>query len=371
MADVRLLHGDMREQLRELPASSVDACVTDPPYELDFMNNAWDASGVSFQPRTWRAVYRVLKPGAHVLAFGGTRTYHRIAVAIEDAGFELRDTLCWLHGNGFPKSLNAEKTLAGRNDALAGALKGYGTALKPAFEPIIMARKPLTGTLAENAVRFGTGAINIDGCRIATAPDATPGADDTPDGRFPANVVISCECDEHHQPDCPITLLDEQAGQRGGGIGTAWGGSRNHVLHAAGKRSLDKDVGRAFGYGDTGGPSRFFYQAKATYAERNRGLDGWEKKANRINAPRKSEAEKFATLKANHHPTVKPVKLMDWLVKLVAPPGGTVLDPFSGSGTTGMAAVANGLSFIGCEQDPEFWEIAAARIAWAAQHGID
>lgn len=387
--------GDMRSILADMPASSVDACVTDPPYELDFMGQKWDASGVSFQPKTWRAVYRVLKPGGYLLAFGGTRTYHRIAVAIEDAGFELRDTLSWMHGQGFPKSMDASLAIdkAARtgnrpdrkvadpgnnavfsptvgvidkgtpNHPLAKRYDGFGTALKPAFEPVIMARKPFPGTVAQNLARFGTGALNIDACRIPTEDDLDyrPAVVETyehlPDGwarpwmsdpeslsrrqaaldraaekgntlgRFPANVVLSCECDGQHQPDCPVTMLGPQA--------------------------------------------RFFYHAKPSAAERNRGLDGWEKKANRINAPRKSEAEKFSTLKANHHPTVKPIKLMEWLVKLVTPPNGTVLDPFTGSGTTGIAAVINGFSFIGCEQSRQFHDIAVARIAYAANHGAE
>lgn len=355
MAEKFVVHcGDMRVVLDGMEPSSLDSCVTDPPYELKFMRYKWDGTGVSFQPKTWRAVYRVLKPGAHMLIFGGSRTYHRIAVAIEDAGFELRDTLCWMQSQGIPKSMDAGLAI----DRAAGALRhdrfvgrpanndvfeptvevlnagtpvhdlakkydGFGTALKPAFEPIILARKPVVGTVAQNIARFGTGALNIDANRIEARPDLDFHPESgkkitnfNEDGRFPSNVVLSCECDgDEHVDDCPISMFGDKA--------------------------------------------RFFFHTKASLAEKNFGLEGWDGPSN-----------VYSRKRINNHPTVKPVALMEWLVNLVTPPGGTVLDPFAGSGSTGIAAVANGFGFIGCEQIPDFCELAKTRIENAVNNVI-
>lgn len=313
----RVIYADCIEAMRAMDEASIDAIVCDPPYELGFMGKAWDSSGVAYQPRTWEAALRVLKPGGHLLAFGGTRTYHRLACAVEDAGFEIRDCIAWLYGSGFPKSHNGE---------------WGGTALKPAHEPIVVARKPLVGTVAANVLKHGTGGLNIDGCRIegpkaggsGGAPlkfggenhrpfhdTAEPREFDTSQGRWPANVVLDPEA---------AAMLDEQSGERPGSDGQ--------------------------------GASRFFYCAKASRGERNAGLDGFEERA----------------ALRNVHPTVKPIDLMRWLVRLVTPPGGTVLDPFTGSGTTGCAAVLEGFDFIGIEREGEYVEIARARIRhWNAQ----
>lgn len=301
--------------------------MTDPPYELGFMGKKWDASGVSFDPDTWRAVLRVLKPGAHLLAFGGTRTYHRIVCAIEDAGFEICDQLDWIYGSGMPKSR---------------------TALKPGHEPICLARKPLVGTVAMNVKRFGTGALNIDGCRIGFAneldkqrakPGTTPATPNgngvthgsmarakyvQPAGRWPANVILD---------EAAAAMLDEQSGDRKSGGYPPEGGMRSRGVAVEG--GTHARGAPAFA-GSIGGASRFFYVAKASRRER-------------------SEHN-------NVHPTVKPIELMRHLVKLVTPSGGIILDPFAGSGTTGVAAIREGFQFYGVERESSYAQIARRRL---------
>jgi hypothetical protein len=333
-----------------LPAESIEAIVTDPPYELGFMGKRWDGTGIANDVSVWCEARRVLKPGGHLLAFGGTRTYHRLACAIEDAGFEIRDQLQWLYGSGFPKSHN-----------LMGEWDGWGTALKPAHEPIVLARKPLIGTVAANVARYGSGALNIDGCRLAplTAKEVARSGQSTNGaicgdyasidwkrdgqahpGRWPANVLLDGDA---------AAMLDAQSGERGG--------MRNR--------------GQEIGYDDTGGASRFFYCAKASRAERNAGLDGMPERVAhddvRMNDGGSSPGQtpNLHTPQSNHHPTVKPISLMRWLVRLVTPPGGTVLDPFLGSGTTGIACVAEAFAFIGIEQDADYLELARRRILHA------
>lgn len=330
--------GDCRDVMRSLPSDSVDSIVTDPPYGLSFMGKAWDhgVPGVEF----WTEALRIAKPGAHLVAFGGTRTFHRLAVAIEDAGWEIRDCLSWLYGSGFPKSHN-----------LKGDWAGWGTALKPAWEPIILARKPLTGTVAANVTQYGTGGVNVDGCRIPLVGDEpmyaiqapskstfSAGAKDwtTPtykeSGRWPANVVLDEDA---------AGMLDAQSGERKSGSGNK--NVRNRDDRYAYGSGLGAGYGDGIG-GDTGGASRFFYCAKASRREREAGGV------------------------ANVHPTVKPIDLMRWLCRLVTPPGGLVLDPFNGSGSTGCAAVVEGFRYLGAELDPEYAEIARKRIAhWADQ----
>lgn len=429
--------GDCVEVMAALEASSVDAIVTDPPYGLEFMGKAWDR-GV---PVAWiPEALRVLKPGGHLLAFGGSRTYHRLACAIEDAGFEVRDCLMWLYGSGFPKSLDVSKAIdkaagaerpvvatreehditrprGGGNERLmtsagdretrsvsvtaaatpeAAAWSGWGTALKPAHEPIVLARKPLAErNVAANVLAHGTGALNVDGCRIAFAgaadeaeskqknrhvafgsgarenkvygADTRARGDYDPPGRWPANVLLShadgCErvgmkrvknaggvpnahspkasapaftsavktSTVHHfdsdgmetveawtcVPDCPVRLLDEQSGEL-----TTGGGQRN----------APKQAGTFAA--NAGGASRFFYTTKADKEDR----DG------------------------SKHPTIKPVDLMKWLIRLVTPPEGLVLDPFLGSGTTVYAARALGIRSIGIEKDPASVQDAIRRL---------
>jgi hypothetical protein len=359
---VTLFHGDNRRILVELPPNSVDACVTDPPYELSFMGQRWDASGIAYDKWLWAEVWRVLKPGGHLVAFGGTRTWHRLAVAIEDAGFEIRDSIAWMYGSGFPKSLDVSKAIdktyghwrgkagevASGNNAMTGsnyertpkgdpitaaaaAWQGWGTALKPAHEPIVVARKPLIGTVAENVLAHGTGALNIDGARIGVAQGVTgfgagvgrSGEMSQAVGRWPANVIL----DESQAEE-----LDRQTGE----LRSA--GSRTHRPDrgpfSSGTGTLEhEDV-----YNDLGGASRFFYVAKASSSERPR-VDGIA------------------------HPTVKPVELMRYLVRLVTPPGGTVLEPFAGSGTTAEACIVEGFKCIAVELTEEYLPLIVQRLS--------
>jgi len=477
---VTLYHGDCRDVLATLPDASVDAVVTDPPYELAFMGKGWDSSGIAFDVAMWAEVLRVLKPGGHLLAFGGTRTFHRVTVAIEDAGFEVRDCMSWLYGSGFPKSLDVSKAIdkarddgleirqvtawiaAARNvrqvvnrdidaafgfNGMAGhwttqgaqaavptldqvprlldvlgvdpddvpdeirrllldlngrkgqpgenwlkrevvgqspyaarkpngsagvhsvglsaspgstitapatpdaeRWNGWGTALKPAWEPIIVARKPLTGTVAANVLEHGTGALNIDGCRIATddvltgsgspplrhgGENARPfhdnavarGVNQNPAGRWPANVVLDEEA---------AALLDAQSGVMTSTPGpTPAPGRSGGILGAASPRP---DAGQPMGYADTGGASRFFYVAKAPTHERPK-VDG------------------------KAHATVKPLTLIRWLVRLVTPPGGHVLDPFAGSGTTAEACLVEGYTCTLIEKDADHLPLITERLA--------
>lgn len=364
---------------RRLPLApeSIDAIVTDPPYELGFMSKTWDASGVAYDRATWAEALRVAKPGAHLLAFGGTRTHHRLMVAIEDAGWEIRDVLMWLFGSGFPKSLNVGQ--------------GWGTALKPAYEPIVLARKPLIGTVAQNVTAYGTGALNIDGTRIGTdgggthctnrdekgdclghsggsAWDTHHGSE-TDGGRWPANLILDEEAG---------ALLDGMVGETVSPSNPVrQGGVEGFRPGDPGDSARD---GFGVGYADRGGPSRFFYTAKAGRAEREAGLEefaaktraeitgrapgsaGLEGSDGNGNNPR--SGANYSTRRRNDHPTVKPIDLMRYLCRLITPPGGTVLDPFCGSGSTGMAALDAGFDFIGTDLDPHYLAIAQQRAAY-------
>jgi site-specific DNA-methyltransferase (adenine-specific) len=384
-----LIHGDCVEAMREMPEASVDAVVCDPPYGLEFMGKEWDRLTDQRWHETWATeALRVLRPGGHLLAFGGTRTYHRLACAIEDAGFEIRDCLAWLYGSGFPKSLN-----------LNGDREGWGTALKPAHEPIVLARKPLVGTVAANVEAHGTGALNVDGCRVGLVDGVddsqlrtmnrsekandgwgmnTTGADEpqvvNPQGRWPSNVLLDPEAG---------AMLDEQSGEQKSGTAIQRNGGGRALFGGIAGNEGDGPAPDA-GYGDSGGASRFFYTAKASRAERNAGLEvdvpndrfrtriceGCGKNvpaqgACGCDAPIRWEA---AQPTRNVHPTVKPIALMRWLCRLVTPPGGTILDPFAGSGTTGCAAVLEGFEFVGTEREAEYVALAEARIKWWATH---
>jgi hypothetical protein len=403
-----LLHGDSRVRLGELPDCSVDSVVCDPPYELGFMGKGWDASGVAYDVGLWGEVLRVLKPGGHLLAFGGSRTYHRLACAVEDAGFEIRDQIMWVYGSGFPKSLDVSKAIdkqAGaerpreepqtrkqssvaiaasgfgadgwspqvKEAVTADALRwqGWGTALKPAHEPVVVARKPLVGTVAGNVLEWGTGAINIDGCRVATNDRFGGGAKGTSgfaagyehdgwtqgssEGRWPANFI-------HDGSDEVLTLFPDSAGAAAPASGPTYSGpSKSGSMSGAFNGNGDKPP--AF-HADRGSAARFFYCAKAGKKERNAGLDGMPEKRpdQRTTTGMGTFDEKGVAKQSNHHPTVKPIALMRYLCRLVTPPGGTVLDPFLGSGTTGIAATLEGFDFIGIEQDAEYLAIAEARI---------
>jgi site-specific DNA-methyltransferase (adenine-specific) len=420
-----IYHGDCIEVMRTLPDNSVDAVVTDPPYGLEFMGKDWDApwkqagdviadpasvggfqdgaggnpfsrsrirygreDGASIGFQLWftdvaTEALRVLKPGGHLLAFGGTRTWHRLAVAIEDAGFEVRDSIAWMYGSGFPKSHDVSKGIdkaAGverevlgtrtlkdirggnyngpqptmeHNDTApptpaAQQWQGWGTALKPAHEPIVVARKPLIGTVAANVLRHGTWALNIDGCRIGMSSDDAaksannwkPQGYESKDniydigtkviateqnltGRWPANVILD---------ESQAAALDAQSGVTSSPTRVTRGPDRNPSSF-----SLRTEAEVADCYGDSGGASRFFYIAKASSSERPR-EDGIA------------------------HPTVKPLRLMEYLCRLVTPPGGTILEPFAGSGTTIEAALNEGFNVIGIEMTDEYLPLIIERI---------
>lgn len=388
----RIICGDSLHVLPTLDAESVDAIVCDPPYGLSFMGKEWDhgVPGEAF----WREALRVAKPGAHLLAFGGSRTYHRLACAIEDAGWEIRDCLSWLYGSGFPKSLDVSKafdrasgdlapesvgfTVAGRTNAnlpnpktkgyvrpapvtdLARQWQGWGTALKPAWEPIIFARKPLVGTVAANVAQYGTGAVNVDGTRIHSGPSSGGAVS----GGSALGQSSGWNAHNNRTTDIDRTMASGR-----------W--PANVVL--------DEDAAAQLGE-----PSRFFYTAKASRREREAGLEGMQlrppaaesahstvcAKCNRqrVNVSGACECAEPEWVRvtqkptANHHPTVKPIALMRWLCRLVTPPNGLVLDPFTGSGSTGCAAVLEGFRFVGVEREPEYAAIAEKRIAhWAGQ----
>ena len=445
-----LILGNCKEEMKKIESDSIDSIVTDPPYELGFMGKKWDSSGIAYDVEVWSEALRILKPGGHLLAFGGARTHHRMMVAIEDAGFEIRDCLMWLYGSGFPKnhniskaidkSLGAERKIIGKKkgtyadikrdnktgqDGLHGGIAtnrprvesyittpttseaiqwdGWGTALKPAHEPIVLARKPLTEkTIVKNVLKYNTGAMNIDSSRVFTEDVLSIGSNNRTNatinfgmrddkqaqgqhnlGRFPANIILECICDEviagenegvvinnknsksandtiyklgisqgeqdaprmykdtgdiHTNPECPCYILNEQAPS----VGNAYNGKRKKQSTGGTGHTLTREhkVGESAGLFDgLSGASKFFYCAKASKGERNKGID----------------------IK-NTHPTVKPIKLMEYLVRLITPPNGRVLDPFMGSGSTGCACVKLGFDFTGIELSEESFLISQKRI---------
>lgn len=375
--------GHCLDLLKGLLEGSIDSIVTDPPYELGFMGKGWDSSGIAYSIEVWRESLRVLKPGGHLLAFSGTRTYHRMACAIEDAGFEIRDQIGWLYGSGFPKSRNiAEQDMSG-DDAAQWA--GWGTALKPAQEPICVARKPLDGTVAGNVLEHGTGALNIDACRVpAEAMRPNTGNGGLPRrredecrghgtvtqphslGRWPANII--------HDGSEEVLEAFSQFGERGASAqvkGTEASAASAGLI--TGERAR---VAGAF-HGDAGTAARFFYSAKASRADRNEGCDGIQSREGGMNSNTsgqhitRRDGWKPAPVK-NNHPTVKPTSLMRYLCRLITPPGGTVLDMFMGSGSTGKAAMLEGFRFIGFDLDSDdqgnplgYLDISRARIEYA------
>lgn len=420
MKQTKLMNGSNIELLKKIPDNAVDSVVTDPPYGLSFMNKKWDHDVPSVE--FWKEVYRVLKPGGHVLSFGGTRTYHRMAVNIEDAGFEIRDQIQWIYGSGFPKSHNIANSIDKKNGAPnrgraiptastyqasdieeknkltsnkvdryvsrteeSAGYEGWGTALKPANEPICVARKPLSEkTIADNVLKWGTGGINIEGCRIGTelishgtskadirgsnGLDASISGSRPPlqveevitEGRFPANVIFDEEAGQ---------ILDEQSGISKPSKGRTGikGGSPIH------QSSLSVDVEGRWPADNGGGASRFFYCAKVSKKERNAGCGDLQEKEDKGSIGLRTIGgtplyEKGSSeiinkrVSKNNHPTVKPIKLMAYLCRLVTPENGLVLDPFMGSGSTGVAARLEGFRFCGMELDPGYFEIASARI---------
>ncbi|OJT50007.1 site-specific DNA-methyltransferase [Pseudomonas koreensis] len=360
MSDYTIMVGDCLELLRRMPDSSVDSVVTDPPYGLSFMGKKWDYDVPATE--VWVECLRVLKPGGHLLAFAGTRTQHRMAVRIEDAGFEIRDMIAWVYGSGFPKSHN-----------LGGSHEGWGTALKPALEPITVARKPFSSTVAANVIAHGTGALNIDRCRVTTGDDtarisngaikggnfaaggSAPGpiAGGHSDGRWPANLI-------HDGSAEVVTLFPAQAGAAAPVTGNE--PTANGFSGPVKYSGMRERVPGAF-HSDSGSAARFFYCAKTSRKDRNEGLLSSDAPAVAKDATmRDCETAEWSTRNGNSHPTVKPTDLMAYLLRLVTPAGGVALDPFMGSGSTGKAAMREGFQFIGCEIDEQYAAIARARI---------
>jgi len=432
----RIINGDCLIELLSIADCSIDSCVTDPPYHLTtgkkggtgpasvnlespygrarvttgFMGMKWDGGDIAHNPALWAEVLRVLKPGGFCLSFAGTRTYHRMACAIEDAGFEIRDMIGWLYGSGFPKGTDKAK--------IPAAWKGWNTALKPALEPLCFARKPMEGTLAQNLEKWGTGAIWIDGCRIDVddesyarnfsgdrGHDGTRGADETGAtnmrmgggtrplrearrnqesdanrntfakglagsmavgetslGRWPANLI-------HDGSEEVLACFPDAPGQIAPVRPDSGTGQKTDNIFGAFATNSDHDP-----RGDKGSAARFFYCSKASRQDRNDGLQGMPEKLFGMSggaAAAAARGEHYdngdsgmnrTTMRANNHPTVKPTDLMRYLCRLVTPKGGTVLDPFMGSGSTGRGAIREGFSFIGIEIDPEYCEIARVRI---------
>ena len=370
--------GRCEDVLKTLPDNSVDAIVTDPPYGLSFMNHKWDYDVPTVEQ--WQECLRVLKPGGHLLAFGGSRTYHRLVVNVEDAGFEIRDQILWIYGSGFPKSQN-----------LDGDFDGWGTALKPAHEPIVMARKPFKGTVSANALNHGTGALNIKACRIPhqtinggnladnphlrgtklrSAPvntsfgregEETPLTDKS--GRWPANII-------HDGSDEVIASFPDAKGQQGSLTGNE-PSSKMGAANCYGQ--MDRRHESTPRIDSSKSAARFFYCAKVKSKERDEGLErfiatsasdmtgGRKEGSVGINDPRAGAGRTNGS--KNNHPTVKPIALMSYLCRLITPPGGTVLDPWMGSGSTGRAAIEEGFNFIGIDLNPDYVTIASARIA--------
>ena len=499
---MKLINSDCIEAMKEMADESVDSIVTDPPYELGFMGKAWDSTGIAFNVEVWKEALRVLKPGGNLIAFSGSRTYHRMAVAIEDAGFEIRDQIMWIYGSGFPKShdvskgidktngepnrllkftnwmrttglkakeldevtgtnmgghylttasqpaiptvalwqkirpliadvpewvdelvdrIEAEREVVGTKmsgianaqegqrytigaskaievditapaTAEAKQWQGWGTALKPAHEPMVLARKPVIGTVANNVLTYGVGGLNIDESRVVAENENFDNLKGRPItklstqregerdeehrarvlespsqqvaleklkelGRWPANVI-------HDGSDEVVELFPDS---KGGAFPSKRGQAVNTTF-ASGQET----EGGFRAMGDSGSAARFFYCAKASKRDRNEGLDGFElqRRAGLMGADRDGEIDPVSerwrtTPAANHHPTVKPTSLMQYLVRLVTPPNGTVLDPFMGSGSTGKACIYENFNFIGIEMNPEYIEIAKARIDFA------
>ena len=402
MKKYQLLHGDCREVLKTLPDNSVDSIVTDPPYELGFMGKSWDSTGVAYDSNLWREAYRVLKHGGHILSFGGSRTYHRMACAIEDAGFEVRDQIMWVYGSGFPKSLNISKSVEAKittgscaknnfnklsgerrdgkigmyntveeqgfrkkNPKQLGAFDltpttaaakqwcGWGTALKPAHEPIVLARKPLEGTVADNILKWGVGGLNIDGCRVEYQSDQ--------------------DKEKAHYNALGMERLKIEEGEK---LGSFEGGWKKHkptlptgrfpanFMHDGSQQLLD-----LFPCDADNSAARFFYCPKASKADRNDGCEGLPDKewSTEGACVPERDSRPFNPSK-NNHPTVKPTELMRYLVRLITPKGGLVLDPFNGSGSTGKASMLEGMRYIGIEMNSEYIKIAEARLKWATEN---
>lgn len=440
MDKYKIIHGNSLEELKKIQDNSVDSICTDPPYELGFMNKSWDNTGIANNIQLWKEVYRVLKPGGHMLAFSGTRTYHRMVCAIEDAGFEIRDQLAWIYGSGFPKSQNVSKMIdkkAGATRKVIGKKKGgayssnnntgicemrknftntsveknnsmaditepatddakkwdgWGTALKPAQEPIVLARKPLSETtVAKNVIKHGTGAINIDDSRVkiqkgdepsagnrtatfgtqetVSGGDGSGGWESNDKGRWPANVI-------HDGSDEVVELFPDNRGRaHPGKIGKfnkeSGGGSAARFFYCPKANKEDRDEGMALP-SDKVLESPRREDGSVIYKEThpNEWAEAMKKRKRKDKTSIGAAEEKLQSSnngQKNNHPTVKPVNLMKYLVKMITPKDGIVLDPFMGSGSTGKAAMLLGYNFIGIDMTAEYIPIAEARIKAALE----
>ena len=418
-----ICHGDSLEVLKTFPDNSIDSVVTDPPYGLSFMGKKWDYDVPAVE--LWKEVLRVLKPGGHALIACGTRTQHRMVCNIEDAGFEIRDVVSWVYSSGFPKSLNIGKAIdqiqgnervhlgvinklqsyglesnncyggdidrKGKMEITRGTspYEGWGTALKPAVEFFTLVRKPISEkNIAENVLKWGTGGINIDGCRVEIPEGDTSGyweqikqgnapngikalskivyeqgarpriydsepPKDIPTGRFPANFI-------HDGSDEVTELFLETSAPGGYPKGTFVKDSNCYGKY----NGITREEGFTFDKG--GSAARFFYCAKASPSERNEGLEGMEERITKVTnmyeMVREDGTMRQLATKQNHHPTVKPLALMQYLIRLITPPGGTVLDPFAGSGTTGIAAINEGFRYLLIEREEDYIPIITARL---------
>lgn len=427
----KLYQSNMLDMLEVIEPNTIDSIITDPPYELNFMGKGWDNSGIAFQPDTWKKCYEVLKPGGYLLAFGGSRTFHRIACAIEDAGFEIRDTIMWLYGSGFPKSMNiglvldkkngveskivgngksgissrayqSEETTTAGNYEIKQATNewaGWGTALKPSFEPIIVARKPFKGSLIDNVIEYGVGGINIDECRVGNeelhnsyAGNKNTGftsgdernekgkgmfagnkiGETIVNGRFPANTILTYDETDFEEVCGGFPKNQKPAGNKKEVqySNKEYNNSSYMINYTHNPKIL----------GDNGGSaSRYFYCAKASKKDRDEGLDDFED--GNITDGRKAISDRpylrKETPRKNTHPTVKPTELMQYLVRLVSPDGATILDPFNGSGSTGKAVMYENrernknYKYIGIELTEEYLPIAKARIEYTCKSNLE
>ena len=404
--DYKLYYGDMLDMLQVIPENSITSIITDPPYELGFMNRDWDKSGIAFNIDAWKTCLKVLKPGGHLVAFCGSRTFHRMVCAIEDAGFEIRDVIMWIYGSGMPKSSNVGKMLEKKlGHVVDDEFYKYGNALKPAYEPIVIARKPFEGSMIDNMYNNNVGGLNIDDCRVPLTNDkdvsnykfnmdannrmsqndkdthhrfeggwkVMKGDREIPDGRFPANVILTY--DENYDEVC-------------GGFPNSGSGNNKEPYNYAGKEYDNKETSMFNGdkpqspsnYNDNGSASRYFYCAKASRRDRDEGLEDFELVTRSDRNPELETANnqfnRSGIPRKNFHPTCKPVDLMKYLVRLVTPKGGTILDCFNGSGSTGKAVMSenydrnSNYKYIGVELTEEYLPIAKSRIEYAITHSL-
>ena len=405
--DYKLYYGDMLDMLQVIPENSITSIITDPPYELGFMNRDWDKSGIAFNIDAWKTCLKVLKPGGHLVAFCGSRTFHRMVCAIEDAGFEIRDVIMWIYGSGMPKSSNVGKRLEKKlGHVVDDEFYKYGNALKPAYEPIVIARKPFEGSMIDNMYNNNVGGLNIDDCRVPLTNDkdvsnykfnmdannrmsqndkdthhrfeggwkVMKGDREIPDGRFPANVILTYD-DENYDEVC-------------GGFPNSGSGNNKEPYNYAGKEYDNKETSMFNGdklqspsnYNDNGSASRYFYCAKASRRDRDEGLEDFELVTRSDRNPELETANnqfnRSGIPRKNFHPTCKPVDLMKYLVRLVTPKGGTILDCFNGSGSTGKAVMSenydrnSNYKYIGVELTEEYLPIAKSRIEYAITHSL-